>query len=706
MSWRTPYSDSSTGEALGAGQLEERLDESLDPVLSSRRTAQPIALRLAPLPRDLQEFVLHWVAVIARTSGELAYQFAALAPDVLCKVDADAAEAWIIHAIDTFDREGLYRGSSELKDVDSFIDAHRRRADAVTFQEANNVLGLFICALAGRRLKLAAAGEAYTDTETLHLPARIFGHASREENFLAYKALATHLWAQTRYGTFNVDPAEKLAFYADPVRALALYHYFETARIDAIIARELPGLARELSALRDHVEPPPACRRLSEPGATATDSLALVGALYATFRPPRLAYMGTLHPEIVQAVRAARMQREKKELQAELAKMLPENPADEKSSAGASTGPRFSVANPDDGGHMGDIELLVNGVQVTPSDHVKDLLQSIAQDLGEIPEEYLVPAGDGAYGDRPGADDNAPDAGTPPEVGAVFYNEWDYKRRHYRKNWCVLRELDVHPGSPDFVDATLSRYAVQVNQLRRTFEMLRGEDRWVKKQQDGDDIDLDAVINAYADMRAGVELSQQLFLRRHRAERDIAVMFMVDMSGSTKGWINDAEREALVMLCEALEVLGDRYAIYGFSGITRRRCEIYRIKRFSDRYGETVRQRIAGILPQDYTRMGVAIRHLSALLNGVEARTKLLITLSDGKPDDYSDNYRGEYGIEDTRQALIEAHRGGIHPFCITIDREAREYLPRMYGAVNYTVIEDVARLPLKIAEVYRRLTT
>ena len=104
--------------------------------------------------------------------------------------------------------------------------------------------------------------------------------------------------------------------------------------------------------------------------------------------------------------------------------------------------------------------------------------------------------------------------------------------------------------------------------------------------------------------------------------------------------------------------------------------------------------------------MGVTIRHLSSLLGRVDARTKLLITLSDGKPDDYSDNYRGEYGIEDTRQALVEAHRGGIHPFCITIDREAREYLPRMYGTVNYTVIEDVARLPLKVADVYRRLTT
>ncbi len=712
MSWPTPFSDpavtAASGEPLVAAQLEERLDESLDPVLSSRRTAQPLALKLAPLERELQNFVLHWVAVIARTSGELAYQFAALAPDVLRKVDTATAEAWVIHAMDTFDREGLYRGSSVLKEIDAFIVASRQPAHAVAFADANNVLGLFICGLAGRHLKLEIANDAYTDTETIYLPARIFEHASREQNFLAYKALATHLWAQTRYGTFNVNPVEKLALYADPARALALYHYLETTRIDAIIARELPGLAREIAVLRDHVEPPAACARLADPAATAADSLALVGALYAMFKPPRLSYMGTLHPEIVQAVRAARMQREKKELQSALAKMLPAKSAAGETPSDTASQPRYTLALADAADNNGGIELSLDGMPVTPPDHVNDLLQSIAQDLGEIPAEYLVPSGAGAYRENRTAEDKAAEVwqGTYHEEGALFYNEWDYKRRHYRKNWCVLRELDVHPGNPDFIDATLGRYALQVRQLRRTFELLRGEDRWLKKQQGGDDIDLDAVITAYADMRAGMELPEQLFLRRHKAERDIAVMFMVDMSGSTKGWINDAERESLVMLCEALEVLGDRYAIYGFSGITRKRCEIFRVKRFADRYDDTVRCRIAGILPQDYTRMGVAIRHLTALLNAVDARTKLLITLSDGKPDDYSDNYRGEYGIEDTRQALVEAHRGGIHPFCITIDREAREYLPRMYGTVNYTVIEDVARLPLKVADVYRRLTT
>ena len=241
--------------------------------------------------------------------------------------------------------------------------------------------------------------------------------------------------------------------------------------------------------------------------------------------------------------------------------------------------------------------------------------------------------------------------------------------------------------------------------LRRTFEALRGEDKLLKKQPYGDDVDIDALVEAVADTQHGEEMTNRLFVKMHKLERNIAVMFMVDMSGSTKGWINQAEREALALLCEALETLGDRYAIYGFSGMTRKRCEVYRVKSFSDAYDEDVRARISGIRPRDYTRMGVTIRHLSHLLNAVEARTKLLITLSDGKPDDY-DTYRGAYGIEDTRMALIEAKRSGIHPFCITIDSEARDYLPHMYGAVNYSVIDEVRKLPLKVSDIYRRLTT
>jgi nitric oxide reductase NorD protein len=270
----------------------------------------------------------------------------------------------------------------------------------------------------------------------------------------------------------------------------------------------------------------------------------------------------------------------------------------------------------------------------------------------------------------------------------------------------VLREIDVAPGDTAFYHATLGKYAGFVRSLRRTFEILRGEDRMLRRQSDGDDVDIDALVEAWGDVHMGLEMTDRLFTRMHKEERNIAVMFMIDMSGSTRGWINEAEREALILLAEALDTLGDRYAIYGFSGWTRKRCEAFRVKDFDDPWDDLAIGRVCGIEPKDYTRMGAPIRHLAHKLKQIEARTKLLVTLSDGKPDDYDLEYRGEYGIEDTRQALLEARRDGIHPYCITIDREGQDYLPHMYGAANYTVLDDVAKLPLKVSDIYRKITT
>jgi nitric oxide reductase NorD protein len=283
--------------------------------------------------------------------------------------------------------------------------------------------------------------------------------------------------------------------------------------------------------------------------------------------------------------------------------------------------------------------------------------------------------------------------------------EWDYRRKAYRKQWCAVREREVEPVHDGFAAKTVEKYRGLVKHLRRTFEALRDEERLLRRQSDGDGIDLDALVEALADARDGREMTDRLFTRLHRNERNIAVAFLVDMSGSTKGWINDAERESLVLLCESLEALGDRYAIYGFSGNTRKRCELFRIKAFDQPYDAEVKARISGIRAQDYTRMGFAIRRLNELLAGIDAKTRILITISDGKPDDY-DNYRGDYGIEDTRRALQESRRQGIHPYCITIDEQARDYLPHLYGPAAYTVVDDVRSLPLKVSDIYRRLTT
>ena len=693
-------------EPLTVAELDDKLDALLNPVLSSRRTAAPLAGAIATLTRASQDFTLRWVEVIARTNYEMAYQFAAAAPEALALLDNASAEAWIIHAMDSYDREGLHHGSQVFKTFSSYV-ARAGSEHAVTFEEIAPVLTHFVCGLSGRHLKIDTAPVAWTDTETLYLPPRMAAGATRAQNFLICKMMVTLLWAQSRYGTFNTDLGAAVAHHADPARALEWLNYLETIRLEAQLARVLPGLARDLAQLRDGaVDSDARYAPLRAASACVQDSIALLHTLPLAGVAPRHAWMGQLRPPDAAAVRAARLAREKNELQAALAALLDEQVSSRDSGAEgdaeSTAGVEVEVTTDAEGEISAQLRL--GGEPLAAPDHVRHLLDSIVQDLRDIPDDYLVPAA-GAE-DPNDAGDTAAGAGAQPDERALYYNEWDHQRRHYRKNWCALREWDVPPGDREFVTNTLKKYAPQVAQLKRSFEMLRGEDRLLKRMKQGDDIDLDAVIAGYADMRSGRELSDRLFIQRHNAERNLAVMFMVDMSGSTKGWINEAEREALVLLAEALEVLGDRYAIYGFSGITRKRCEIFRVKRFDEPYSDAVKQRIAGIVPQDYTRMGVAIRHLTALLEDVDARTKLFVTLSDGKPDDYSDNYRGDYGIEDTRQALLEAHRAGIKPFCITIDHEARDYLPHMYGAVNWTMVDDVSRLPLKVADIYRRLTT
>jgi len=703
---------------LSADEIEARLDEALDPVLSSRRTATGLARMLAAVERGQQDFVLKWVDIIAKTNAEMAYQFAAHAPKACTLLALPAAEDWIIRAMDVYDTHGLYPGCGVFKDVAGFAAEAAAATHGAALEEISGTLELFLRGLSGRALKLEAGETTYTDTATLFLPARLTRFPDRERNLRLYKAIAAHLWAQTWYGTFRaggayVSLAQAARHFPDPARAVRVFHALECLRLDARLAHELPGLHRDMQALQADagaIAYPAAWAearaRLARAEATVFDTYALLPALYAGEIPDDLCYQGTLQAERVEQAMHERMAREKEEFRQALAHLADAAQGREAAEASGEP-PKFDVTrriDPDLPNGF-TFELSLDGRPIAPPAEVRALMDSILQDLGNMPDEYLVAAGDGGY--RRQNPERRPEdvwKGTYHEEGAFLYNEWDHRREHYRKHWCVLREIDVHPLTDPFVARTRKKYAGLLAGLRKTFEALRGEDKLLKRQIHGDDIDFDALIEAHTDMHRGCELSERLFTKLRKMERDIAVIFMVDMSGSTKGWINDAERESLVLLCEALEILGDRYAIYGFSGMTRKRCELYRVKRFDEPYSDIVRQRITGMRPQDYTRMGVVIRHMVKLFQDVDARTKLLITLSDGKPDDY-DGYRGEYGIEDTRQALLEAKHAGIHPFCITIDTEARDYLPHMYGAVNWALVDDVRKLPLKISDIYRRLT-
>jgi nitric oxide reductase NorD protein len=701
---------------LTAAEIQPLLEDWLEAEFT-RYPMATLAGEIAALAYADQVFILDWVKRAASANVQIGHMFAIQAPRILTGMNHRNVEAWVLHALDEVDRVGLKAALDTLRDHSRFVRAGREHAVGAVYDDIVGVLRNFVHGLPGRELKLEQGKAdlgAYTDSETLFLPTVIAELDGAQDNFILAKVMITMLWAQTRFGTFRCDIAAACSAYPDSSQALRCFQALETLRLEAVISHELPGIGREMRRLRKitHAEElPPAWQswrdQLADIQATISDTLACLGKAYETSLPKAVPYQCILYPEIAAEAMQERITREKMLLRVKLAEMLDnEQPTADEENRKTRFELNSTSTSPNELPHH---ELVVDGNPVPLPDMVSQLLTSIQMDFGDIPPEYLEAAGPGEYDPnlyQPKTKD--PDdvwSGIYHEEGATFYPEWDFRRQHYRKNWCVMREKEVSPVYDNYQQHVIRRYPGLSRQLRRTFEALRDQNRLEKRQIEGDELDIDALVEALSDEHAGRDISERLFTQRHRSERDIAALFLVDMSGSTQGWINDVERETLLLLSEALETLGDRYAIYGFSGMTRKKCELYRIKQFAEDYGSEVQARISGIRAQDYTRMGFAIRHATSLLGGIEARTRLLITLSDGKPDDYTDNYRSKYGIEDTRRALLEATRAGIRPFCITVDREAKEYLPHLYGAAHYTVVDDVARLPYKVADIYRRLT-
>lgn len=334
--------------------------------------------------------------------------------------------------------------------------------------------------------------------------------------------------------------------------------------------------------------------------------------------------------------------------------------------------------------------------------------------LSELPEARLV-----ATPGRPREvliSDDPPDSNTlmqlkraKAEGRGLHYPEWDYRTRHYRQPGATVRVLPNLPGSQPWVDATLDAHRALLNQIRRHFEMLSARRVIRRRQLDGDEIDLGAYIDSYADWRAGGSLSEALYQTRRTAERDLAITLLIDISGSTDGWISanrriiDVEREALLLVCIALDGMGEPYAVQAFSGEGPDAVIVREVKGFDERFSNDVALRISALEPEHYTRAGAAIRHASSGLLQQSASHRLLLLLSDGKPND-KDEYEGRYGVEDMRQAVTEASLQGISTFCLTIDRQAASYLPGIFGAGQYALLPRPELLPGVLLDWLRRL--
>ncbi len=318
------------------------------------------------------------------------------------------------------------------------------------------------------------------------------------------------------------------------------------------------------------------------------------------------------------------------------------------------------------------------------------------------------------------------EAETPEQIleeGEVAFNydEWDRELTDHRIGWCRVIEKRVKRGDQAFVEQTRERHKGVISSIRHQFQLLKPENLTrVFNELDGEEFDLNAVIDYVIDRRADGHQSERLYTKRLRRRRDVAVSFLLDQSSSTARTIGrhplqpythpgrriiEIEKEGLVLMSEALEAVGDVYSINGFTSEGRRNVKFYVVKDFDEQYSSEVKQRIGGITYQNNTRLGAAIRHATARLGKQDARTRLLIVLSDGRPYDH-DYGDARYAREDTREALRQAKNEGITPFCITIDRESEAELRDLYGEIGYTIIDDVLSLPERLPGIYRRLTS
>ena len=374
---------------------------------------------------------------------------------------------------------------------------------------------------------------------------------------------------------------------------------------------------------------------------------------------------------------------------------------------------------------------------------VSEMIENLMKELQKRdPENQQFQPGPSQHVDE----DGGPLTVTEPDT--FTYPEWDFRANEYKPNWCMVHEKIMADGETNFFRETLAENSGLVAQIKRQFELVIPEMyRKQKRLEDGEEYDLDSVLEALIDLKIGVSPEEKLYWRRNKNERSVAVAFLLDLSASTAEAIDEAkkpsdewgapddpveymvwlrsrrseglrrtykrivdvEKEGITLLVNSLETLGDMYGIYGFSGYGRENVEFYTIKDIEENFSDMVPRRIDRIAPLHATRMGPAIRHTAAKLDEAEARSKFLFLISDGRPQDRGYSREGvekEYAVHDTRQSLIEARNMGITPFCLTVDKAGHDYMKTMMEDFSYEVLPDISLLPKRLPQLYRNLTT
>jgi nitric oxide reductase NorD protein len=728
----------------------------LDPYLASDPEVIGADAAAAQLGGDVHAQLLAAGDRLAQQSGAAALAFYRRAAEVFSALGPARFERWLeiganlaagdavsahaFFALESRRSVSLLRAASNAASLDDDLGVWRKLIEMVSAQSA-------VVRRVGP-VQLRSPLERAPDEDSVALPEQIELFPTLEQNRGLYRFLALQLAARREFGTYLLRSDRKPLFErlrpgrarADEPSALEeVFLVAEGVRVQQRIASAYPGSVLETSALAQTLlaqwcaQPHPTLAgvcdtlfalalqpaqpaqlppwlphttaervllllsQLSRDGATVEDSLAIARRLLALFATPAFQRGLTLTDA-----------RASDERDAEFAAVN----LSELASDGASIAQELDQAGDDS----------IAGAQPPGAD------ARGKQERGE------GATGDGSNlattdGDDPDSSPETTDTDTnapfvPARRAAVrgqtfLYDEWDYTIGDYRSRYCRVHELALPSDSGAFFERTRLAYATVLGQVRHQFERIRPERyRPLRGLPDGEDFDLNALTEARIEARAGRTPSTRIYTARTRQQRDVATLFLLDMSASTEQpfaepgeptphRIIDTLKEALVVMSSALDELGDSYAIYGFSSRGRDQVEVYPVKDFDQTLGPEVKARIGSIEPKHGTRMGAALRHVLTKFGATQARSKHLILLSDGYPQDqeYGPDRRSHtYGIQDTAAALRELSAKGATPFCITVDRAGNDYLREMCAPTQYLIIEHLDDLPKELPKIYRRV--
>ena len=727
-----------------------------------RDEAITLALRVLSLTKEIAEIDGEAALACFRSSGR-----------ALQNVSIEQFEAWAKRGLSSVRADNRARRSYFSLETRGSYEALHSGMAGLPLDAVQHLLRLYVEALTGREVDIAPLAAVpdesrIGDGRTVQLPSLVNEFGDDDLDFRLYKVLAAHGAGQIEFGTYQqggallpalkaiteaydpenvnaldafalpdemVDPQqnptsttraqqsdeigyrEVLRVFPLPQLARRVFGTLENGRIDRRLRQRYRGLRRDLDLIRDHL----------------LGSRPRIQELPISLVPFELLFQVTL-------LGGARD--DSRQYYSQVVSELETIVGDYLSNSTASVADTLmatrrvydlfqSVVPTDDAVQQVDVP-----EDQTEADDEDDLAaerlkqrqtQQMPQrrDARELFNAWNDPSAEGEPDELAGAEawseSESPEQQLAEGEVAYNYDEWDRELTDHRLGWCRVVEKRVKHGDRNFVEQTKERHKGIISSIRHQFQLMKPENLVrVANEVDGEEFDLNAVIDYVIDRRADGQQSERIYTKRLRRRRDVAVSFLLDQSSSTARTIGrhplqpytrpgrriiEIEKEGLVLMSEALEAVGDVYSINGFTSEGRRNVKFYVVKDFDEKYSDEVKKRIGGINYQNNTRLGAAIRHATAKLAKQEARTRLLIVLSDGRPYDH-DYGDARYAREDTREALRQAKNEGITPFCITIDRESEAELKDLYGEIGYTIIDDVLTLPERLPGIYRRLTT